>query len=362
MIKFGRIFATSKFGSLDLLCNPISVFERSFVLILKNCLFVAKNALRAALLLICVSIVCFFLVSFSPIDPLQVNVGQTALGSMSSEQIQKLETYWGVGTPATERFLYWASDFLRGDMGVSLLYRQNVFDILITKLSYSLPLLIIAWTLSGAFGFLLGVISGVNRGKFIDKLIRTYCIVISSTPTFWIGLVLLLVFAVQLNILPIGLGVPIGIESSNVTIWNRLHHAILPAFTLSITGISHIALHTREKIIDVMQSDYVLFAKARGESHWDIIKNHALRNTLLPAITLHFASISEILGGSILIEQVFSYPGLGQAAVRAGLGSDIPLLLAITIISTSIVFIGNFTANTLYTVIDPRVGGGSDKL
>ena len=169
---------------------------------------------------------------------------------------------------------------------------------------------------------------------------------------------LLMIFAVRLKILPIGLSVPIGLEAGEVTVSDRICHAVLPAVTLSITGISNITLHTREKMIDIMESDYVLFAKARGESSRSIVKNHALRNVLLPALTLQFASVSEIFGGSVLVEQVFSYPGLGQAAVTAGLGSDVPLLLGITVISAAFVFGGNLIANILYGIIDPRIRKG----
>ena len=170
-----------------------------------------------------------------------------------------------------------------------------------------------------------------------------------------------MVFGVWLKILPIGLSVPIGVEASGVTFLDRVRHAILPAVTLSITGVSNIALHTREKMIDIMESDYVLFAKARGVTGWKLFWQHGFRNVLLPVITLQFASISEIFGGSVLVEQVFSYPGLGQAAVAAGLGSDMPLLMAITIVSAIFVFGGNLIANLLYGVVDPRIRRGGAK-
>lgn len=311
------------------------------------------------LLVIGVSIAAFLLISASPIDPLQANVGQAALGSMSQEQIEKLQEYWGVGQPPMERYLAWAGDFIRGDMGTSLLYRQSVSAVIAVKLGNSLFLMITAWILSGIFGLVLGIISGMNEGKFVDKAVKGYCLVIASTPAFWLALLLLMIFGVWLKVLPIGLSVPIGVEASGVTFMDRLRHAILPAVTLSITGVSNIALHTREKMIDVMESEYVLFARARGESRWSILKNHGLRNILLPAMTLQFASISEIFGGSVLVEQVFSYPGLGQAAVTAGLGSDVPLLMAITIISALFVFGGNFIANVLYGIVDPRIRKGA---
>ena len=157
-------------------------------------------------------------------------------------------------------------------MGISLLYRQKVTTVIAVKLGNSLFLMIIAWVLSGLIGFLLGSLAGMNRGKPIDKIIKGYCLVISSTPAFWIAMLLLIIFGVWLKILPIGLSVPIGVEASGVTFFDRVRHAILPAVTLSITGISNIAMHTREKMIDICDSDYVLFAKARGESSWQIFQ------------------------------------------------------------------------------------------
>ena len=299
-------------------------------------IFILKNLIRMGLLLAAVSIATFALVAASPIDPLQANVGQAALGTMSEEQQEKLRSYWGVDTPPAERYLNWARDAIRGDMGTSLLYRQPVTEVIGVKLANSLFLM----------------------GRLPDKIIKGYSLLIASTPAFWLALLLLIVFGVWLKILPIGLSVPIGVETSGVTFLDRVRHAILPALTLSITGVSNIALHTREKMIDVMESNYVLFSRARGESLKSIVWHHGIRNVLLPAMTLQFASISEIIGGSVLVEQVFSYPGLGQAAVAAGTGSDVPLLMGITLITAAIVFLGNFIANLLYGTVDPRIRRG----
>ena len=316
-----------------------------------------KNLIRAAVLLALVSAASFFLLSLSPIDPLQSNVGQAALGSMSPEQVEELREYWGVGVPMTKRFASWFSGLLKGDMGLSLLYRRPVIEIVGERFLSSLWLMASAWVFAGVLGLLLGILAGTFRGRWPDRLITGYCMLMASTPAFWIGLLLLLVFAVQLRIFPIGLGVPIGMESAQVTFADRLSHAFLPALTLGLTGISSIALHTKAKMEEVMDSPYVLYAKARGESLFHIVRCHGLRNILLPAVTLQFASISEIFGGSVLVEQVFSYPGLGQAAIAAGLGSDVPLLLGITLISSLLVFGGNLAADLLYHVVDPRMRG-----
>ena len=315
--------------------------------------FTIKKLLRMALLLLGVSLTAFLLMDASPLDPLQTNIGQAALGTMSPEQIARLETYWGVDAPAVERYLGWLGGVLRGDLGVSLLYRRPVLEVIGQRLSNSLGLLVFAWMLSGGLGLALGVMAGANRGRWPDRLVRGYCLVISSTPAFWLALLLLIVFSVWLKLLPIGLAVPIGADAASVTLAQRLHHAILPAVTLSVTGVANIALHTREKVADVLDSDYVLFARARGEEH--ILRRHVLRNVALPAMTLQFASIGELIGGSVLVEQVFSYPGLGQTAVAAGLGGDLPLLLGITLVNSALVFGGNLAADLLYGVIDPRI-------
>ena len=321
--------------------------------------FTGKKLIRMALLLLGVSIVTFLLMCASPLDPLQTNVGQVALGSMSPEQVARLEAYWGVDTPAVQRYLGWLGDFLHGDMGTSLLYRQPVLTVIGQRLANSVLLLIAAWVFSGILGLILGVAAGALRGKWPDRLIRGYCLLISSTPTFWLAILFLLIFSVWLGWFPVGLSVPVGVAADAVTFADRVRHAALPALTLSITGVANIALHTREKMIDVLESDYVLFARARGESEASVILRHGLRNVSLPAITLQFASVSEIIGGSVLVEQVFSYPGLGQAAVTAGLGSDLPLLLGITVITSAIVFAGNLIAALLYGAADPRIRRGA---
>ena len=312
-----------------------------------------------ALLLLGVSIVTFLLMSASPLDPLQTNVGQAALGSMSPEQIAKLEAYWGVDMPPLSRYIGWLLDALRGDLGVSLLYRQPVLTVIGERLAGSVLVLLAAWVISGVLGLTLGVLAGAFRGRWPDRVIRGYCLLISGTPAFWLAILLLLIFSVWLGWLPVGLSVPAGMEAAAVTFTDRLRHAVLPALTLSISGVANIALHTREKMIGVMSSDYVLFARARGEPERSIVLRHGLRNVLLPAITLQFASVSEIIGGSVLVEQVFSYPGLGQAAVTAGLGSDLPLLLGITVVTAVIVFIGNLIADLLYGAADPRIRKGA---
>lgn len=162
---------------------------------------ISQNIIRALLLIILTSMVAFALMKASPVDPLQANVGQAALGSMSQEQIGKLREYWGVGTPCPGSICPGQPISATGDMGTSLLYRQPVKNVIAVKLSNSLFLMVIAWIISGVLGFALGAIAGMNEGRWIDKGIKGYCLLISSTPAFWLALLLLVVFGVWLRVI-----------------------------------------------------------------------------------------------------------------------------------------------------------------
>lgn len=311
------------------------------------------HMIRVISLLFAVSVISFALVSASPVDPVQQYI--MGIGPVSEEQRIEIEAYWGVDRSPAERYFHWLSALLHGDFGTSLLYRRPVIEIISERFQNSLALMMCAWLFSGIIGFSLGCVMGMNRDRWQDKIIRKLCYLLSSVPTFWLGLVFLMVFAVMLGWFPVGFSTPIGMRSSEVTVWQRLHHLVLPAFTLSLISFSNIALHTRQKMIDVMNSEYVLFARARGESRWTLFWRHGFRNTVLPAVTLQFASFAELFGGSVLAENVFSYPGLGSAVSAAGLHSDVPLLLGITLFSTLFVCVGNLIANLLYGVIDPQM-------
>lgn len=318
--------------------------------------FTGRYLVRVVTLLIAVSIVSFILVSLSPVDPVQQYVG--AVPNVSVEQREKIAEYWGLNDPPAERLMNWGKALLHGDFGTSLIYRRPVADIIKEKFSASLALMITAWIFSGLTGFAIGCLMGIFHGKWQDKILKKLCLTMCSIPTFWIGIVFLMLFSVKLGWFPMGMSVPQGVAAEDVTFLQRIHHLILPALTLSFLSFANVALHTREKLVDVLESDYVLFAKARGESRWSILKNHGFRNIMLPAVTMQFGSFSELFGGSVLAENVFSYPGLGAAASAAGMGSDVPLLLGITLFSALFVFIGNMLANIIYGIVDPQIREG----
>ena len=319
--------------------------------------FALGSLARMVGILLAVSAVSFALASAAPVDPVRAYAGGET--KLSQEQLDAIAEQWGFNDPPLERYGKWMGGVLRGDWGVSVIYQRPVTQVVGERFLTSLALMGTAWVLSGVIGFALGVVGGMARGRAADRAIRAVCIVLSAAPTFWLAMVALMVFSVTLGWFPMGLAAPAGTLAASVTLAQRLHHLVLPALVLSVSGIAAITLQTREKVIEVMESDYVTFARARGERGWAFVRRHVLRNIALPAVTLQFASVSEIFGGSILAEQVFSYPGLGNAAVQAAMSSDIPLLLGVTLVSALFVFAGNLAANVLYGLIDPRIREGS---
>jgi peptide/nickel transport system permease protein len=319
--------------------------------------FAGAYFLRGVTLLFAVSVVTFALAELSPIDPMRAYIQSNP--GVSAENVAKMEEYWGVNEPPAARYLAWIRALARGDFGVSKIYRRPVLEVIGTRFGASLALMAAAWTLSGVFGFGIGCVMGAFRGRPVDSAVKRICLVMCSIPTFWVGLVFLMVFSAWLGWFPFGLAVPIGVPASDVTVLQRAWHLALPAFTLSFLSFANVALHTREKLIGVLESDYALFARARGEGRWTVLRRHGFRNVMAPAVTMQFASFAELFGGSILAENIFSYPGLGAAASAAGMQSDMPLLLGITLFSAVFVFSGNMIANLLYGVIDPKIREGA---
>ena len=314
--------------------------------------FFGYKLIRFIILMVAVAIFSFILLDLSPINPVSVYLKGAAV---SEAQRQILNQYFGVGVPLPTKIYHWLLDLIQGNLGTSLIYRAPVMDVILDKFTASLALMSISWLLSGIIGFLLGVVAGKNKGSWIDKAVKTYCYAIQSAPSFWVGMLILMVFAVYLKLFPIGFGVPIGIKSTDATFIEWASRLVLPTLTLSLVGLAPIAMYTRNELVQVLSSDYVLFAKSRGEKGWDLVKNHGIRNILLPAVTLQFLSFSELFGGAVLVEQVFSYPGIGQTAVAAGLQSDVPLFLGIVLFSAVFVFVGNLLADISYYFIDPRI-------
>lgn len=317
-------------------------------------ILVAIRIVRLAFLLAAVAVVAFALAKMSPVDPVQAYLGP-AIAKVGPEQRDLIAQKWGLDQPPLTQFVKWLGNIAQGDLGTSMTYNAPVADVLEKRVQASLPLMGMAWLLSGLLGFVLGVTAGAMADTWVDRIIRTYAYILASTPTFWLAIVLLVVFSVGLSWTPVCCAAPIGVLPEDVTLLERLHHLILPLITLTVLSVAQITLHTRAKVIEIMQSDFALYARAQGASLADVAIRHGARNAALPAITMLFASLGELFGGSVLAEQVFAYPGLGRAAVQAGISGDVPLLLAVALCLTLFVSVGNTIADILYRVVDPRI-------
>lgn len=316
--------------------------------------FVIGRFARLALVLVGVAAVAFILAKVSPVDPVNAYLGPD-IARVGPEQRALIAQKWGLDQPVGVQFAKWLASILSGDLGWSVTYNSPVADVISERFRSSIVLMGLAWMFSGLIGFSLGIWAGSNPGSWSDRIIRLYSYVLASAPTFWIAILLLIVFSVGLRWTPVCCAGPIGVLPENVTALQRLHHLLLPLVALTVLGVAQIALHTRIKMIEIMQSDFVLYAKAQGGKRIDIVLHHGVRNAALPAITVLFASLGELFGGSILAETVFSYPGLGSATITSGIRGDVPLLLAIALLTTLFVSVGNTIADVLYRIADPRL-------
>tara|TARA_R110002012_G_scaffold28914_2_gene90072 strand:- start:1368 stop:2348 length:981 start_codon:yes stop_codon:yes gene_type:complete len=314
----------------------------------------AKRLARVLLVMLCVALGSFALMMISPVDPIDAYLGPQ-MAQVSPEQRALIAQRWGFDTPPVVQFTHWLRHLVSGDLGWSHVYNQPVSEVISQRFQRSIGLLAAAWVLSTLVGFSLGVLAGANEGSLLDNTISTYAYITASTPAFWLAILAVLLFSVTLGWTPTCCAGPVGALNQDVSIITRLHHLLLPVATLTLLGIATITLHTRDRMLVFMRSEVATHAFAQGASRTDVAWRHGLRHASLPAITLAFASLGELFGGAVIIEQVFAYPGLGQATVAAGLRSDVPLLLGIALFTALFVSVGNMIADTLYGVVDPRI-------
>ncbi len=304
--------------------------------------------------LVGVSFVAFCMLEVSPIDPVQAFVRSRG-SALSADQEALLIAQWGLDKSFIERYVLWLSHVARGDLGISRIYQKPVGEVIWYAFSLSAPLIFIAWILQGVLAVYLGILGATHKGKKIDKCIVGYCTLMMSTPSFWLGFILILIFSLKLGLFPIGFSAPVGKLMENISLSDRIIYMILPLLTLVLTGISRVCLHTRAKTLEVLQSEYVAYAMSKGISRSKCIRTYAFKNILFPALMLQCASISEIFSGIVLVETVFNYPGLGEICVKAALSSDLPLLLGIVLFSAIFVYLGNRLADCVSKHIDKRM-------
>lgn len=315
---------------------------------------VLLRVVRLLSLLVAVAVGSFVLLLGSPVDPIDAYVGAD-VAAVGPEQRAQIEERWGLDRPPIERLADWGGRLLQGDLGHSQVYDAPVTAVIADRFAASLSLMALAWLISGVLGFSLGLLAGMRSGGRVDRALTWVAYLLASSPTFWVALVLLYVFSVSLQWTPVCCAAPVGMLPGEAGLLDRLHHLLLPALTLSVVGISPVLLHTREATLEVLRSDYVRFARAQGERGWGLTIHRVLRNAAGPALMLQFSSVGELFGGSLLAEQVFTYPGLGEATTTAALRQDVPLLLGIALFTALFVFAGNALGDLAHRSVDPRL-------
>ena len=303
------------------------------------------------LILLAVATVTFVLTEISPFDPVEAYVG--AENNVSPQRKAEIAHAWGFDQPLPERFGRWIGNLAQGDMGNSVITGgQPVAAEIASRAGASIALVGGALALVLVGGLVFGVLAAAFRGTFFDWLVRTMCYFNTAAPSFWVGLLALYVFSIELGWLPAGgSSDPRAIEAAGVD----FEHLILPMVVLSLTGYAWFTLFVRNTLLEVLREDHVQFARAQGIGEVAVLLRYALPNALIPFVTLVGTHLAELIGGTILIEKIFGWPGLGLLTFNAAVNEDIPLIVGITLCGCVLVVLGNLLADMLYRVMDPRV-------
>lgn len=317
--------------------------------------YIFRKSLFAVITLMVVILINFFLFRVLPGDPIRAVIGRNV--RITPETQAALRTQFGLDKPVfPDQFLATLGQWAQGNLGISWSLRQPVSEILISKLGNTLLLLTLGQTLSIVLGVSLGLVAGWKRKTAVDVGALTFSLIAWAMPTFWLGIILLAAGSAWF-------GLPTGgiVEPGNVgkPLWQVLpdvaRHLVLPTLTLTILYLGEYMLIMRSSVLEVLSEDYILTAKAKGLSHWQVLRRHALKNAMLPLVTLIALNLGFTVSGAIYIETVFSYDGLGKLFQSALVKQDLPLLQGAFLLLAVSVIIANMIADILYTYLDPRV-------
>lgn len=309
-------------------------------------LFVLRRLLSAIPVLFVVSLLTFGIIWLVPGD-ISAEIGGA---DATAEQIAQIRQQFGLDKPLLERAVQWYGNLLRGDLGYSYLLDRSVADAVFDRLPVTLSLASIALVMAVIIGTLLGIAASVHHNTWLDQSSMVAALAGLSIPDFWFGLVLIILFGVMLGWLPTGGYVPI---SEDFLGWVR--SMTLPAFTLAITQMGVIARMTRSSMLDVLDQDYVRTARAKGMPRRTVIFKHALRNALIPIVTVTGVTAGALLSGAVVIESVFSLPGVGRLIVGSIQRRDFPIIQGGLLVTASVFVFVNLIVDMLYGALDPRV-------
>ncbi len=317
--------------------------------------FLARRSLQAVIVVFAVATLTFFLIHLAPGDPLGSNLDE---GRVSEATRQFWRHAYGLDQPLGMQYLKFITSVARGRLGFSLSYNEPVSSVLARALPNTLVLAGSGLALSFGLGVLIALIQVARRGSMIDRLLGGFSLALYCTPDFWLAQVALLAFAYWLPLFPAS-GVVDPVMHRYLATWpalvDRLHHLVLPALTLAALTAAFVARFQRAALLNVAADDYLRTARAKGVPEWAVIVRHALRNAAIPVISVLGLSLPAFVTGTVFIEKIFSWPGVGALAVDAVAARDYPLVIGCAVIASIAVVVGSLVADILYTIADPRL-------
>jgi peptide/nickel transport system permease protein len=331
--------------------------------------YILRRILLAIPMLFGITVVLFVLYNLTQVDPIVMIVGERQLNN--PQIVDAARERWGLNRPPVEQYLTYVGNYLQGDFGLSFLTRRPVIDDLLLYLPATIELGVVSLLFAVGVGIPVGVLAGVRRGSLFDKLAWAVSLVNASLPPFWTGLIALFIFYYVLGVMPgpgrlaprmslpptvTGLITIDSLLAGNMAaFWSALHHLLLPAFILGSFTLAIIMRVVRAAIIDEMRNDYVRTARSKGLAERSVVVRHALRNVLIPLVTILGLAFAGLLGGAVMTETVFDWPGIGTYLVKAASALDYPAIQGGTLLIALIYIVMNLIVDVLYGVVDPRI-------
>jgi peptide/nickel transport system permease protein len=316
--------------------------------------YILKRLLIAVPLMFGVLTLTFFIIRLAPGDPAAFFI-QPGISPNVAEQIRQ---QYGLNDPLPVQYVKWLGNVLHGDFGRSFSRAQQpVIEVILEALPVTMTIAVLTLVANFTFGIVIGVISAVRQNSFLDRFLTVTALFFYSMPEFWFALMMIILFALKMPLFPVSGLNEVGAESYGTIgfVMDRIWHLALPVTVLSINGSAGIARYVRGSMLEVIRQDYIRTARAKGLSERVVILKHALRNALLPVVTLMGSSLPFIFSGALFIEVIFAFPGMGRVTVEAIFARDYPLIIADTFVSGIMIVFGNLLADVLYAVVDPRI-------
>jgi peptide/nickel transport system permease protein len=308
--------------------------------------YVVRRSIQSLFLILGISLLSFVLMHAAPGGP----VSMLEDPKMKPEVIAEIRRSFGLEDPIPVQYARWLWGVVRLDFGRSFIDNRPVMDKILERVGPTFQLSLASFIL-GLLGIPLGIYAALRRGSWADNVIRVFIVIGNAVPHWWLGLMLLLISASTIRLFPLGGMYTPGQDS----LLNRLWHLALPATIGAMSGWIVFGRFLRSEVLEILRQDYIRTAHAKGLSWQMVLRRHALRNALIPVVTILGGSLAGLFSGAVLLETTFSWPGMGRLAVQAAFQRDYPLLMALTIVFSFLVILGNLLADLAYGLVDPRV-------